>query len=202
LTAARGWLRALLVDLTSPSEEPGLRAARRHCLPPKIQIDRRSLRGIVRAIRSARRLRCGQRRQPNRVQSGGAGRWWRDSFLLRELHPLVSRAGCDGHSGADRHPVTLRAHQAQRDPVVVIFGFVEKKRRRCAALKTRMSSLPSLFTSPTAVPAGIAAACIQAGSGGNFAEFAVRLIEKSSIGSAKGGSPGAPLSKVEKLPRP
>ena len=33
---------------------------------------------------------------------------------------LLGVAAADGDSIADRHPVALRAHQAQRDPVVVV----------------------------------------------------------------------------------
>ena len=68
----------------------------------------------------------GGSRAESKVEARVAGREIASSCA--DFIHLLDVAGCDGHSGADRHPVTLRAHQVQRDPVVVIRGFVEEKR--------------------------------------------------------------------------
>src|ERR1700722_2910212 len=48
---------------------------------------------------------------------------------------LTFDAGGDRDSCTNAHPITLRAHQAQRDPVVAIPGLVEKERRRSASVE-------------------------------------------------------------------
>jgi len=97
----------------------------------------------------------------------------------RNFTHLPDIAGRDGHSGANRHPVTLRAnHLGSVIQWLSFLGLVEKERGRSATLKTRMSSFPSLLTSPMAVPRRDFRACIQAGIGGNLTKRAVCLIEE------------------------
>jgi hypothetical protein len=92
---------------------------------------------------------------------------------------LCDVAGGDGNARANGHAITLCADEVERDPVVIVFGFVEEERGWGADVEDKdVESAVVTDIAECCAAAGLWGACVQAGFGGDLAECAVCLIEE------------------------